>query len=330
MEQKFDLITIGDSTIDTIIKIHDAAVECDINHEECKICVAYGQKIPVDTIHHSVAGGAANVSVGSSRLGLKTAIYTNLGSDDQGQLICDTVTREGVLDDYIVIDKDKSSNLSVVLTFQGERTIFVYHQSWYYDLPQLANSEWLYFGSLAESFTDSNIVDQISHYVEKSGAKLVFAPGTYLLKADIKRFPRLLEKCYVLSVNFEEAKKIVGVDAGEKIDPDDLLSKMLLMGPKIVIITDGEEGSYASDGKQNLKAGIFPTKLVEKTGAGDAYISGVIAALHHNSDLATAMVWGSINASHVITQIGAIHGLLKKEDMQKHIAESGGFKAGAF
>lgn len=330
MEQKFDLITIGDSTIDTIIKIHDATVECDINHEECKICVAYGQKIPVDTIHHSVAGGAANVSVGSSRLGLKTAIYTNLGGDDGGHLIKKTFEHEGIFDDYVVLDSQKSSNLSVVLTFQGERTIFVYHQDWFYHLPNLAQTSWLYFGSLAESFTSSNIIDEICHYLEKSKAKLIFAPGTYLLKADIKRFPRLLEKCHILFVNLQESKKILGIEQIEKIEAGDLLSKMLLLGPKIVVITDGEEGSYASDGTQNLKAGIFSTKLIEKTGAGDAYVAGFVAALFYNKSLSDAMAWGTINASHVISQIGAINGLLDKNELEKHQQESGGFKAGTF
>src|SRR3990167_10211854 len=83
-ETSYDLITVGDSTIDTFIKIHDASVECDINHEECKICLRYGSKIPVDAIAQTVAGNAANVTLGCSSLGLKCAIYTNLGGAEHG------------------------------------------------------------------------------------------------------------------------------------------------------------------------------------------------------------------------------------------------------
>ena len=81
MNNTFDLITIGDSTIDTFIKIHDATVECDINKKNCKICIKYGDKIPVDSISHSAAGNALNVAVRGQKLGLKCAIYTNLGGD---------------------------------------------------------------------------------------------------------------------------------------------------------------------------------------------------------------------------------------------------------
>src|SRR3989344_8840098 len=251
----FDLITIGDSTIDTFIRIHDATVECDINHQECKICVKYGDKIPVDSIAHGVAGNAANVAVGCSKLGFSCAIYTNLGDDDQGKTIKEALQKENVALDFVKINSGKSSNLSVVLTFQGERTIFVYHQDWYYSFPKLFDSSWVYLTSMAESFTNSNIMDEVCHYLDKSKAKLAFSPGTFQLKADIKRYPKILEKCEIIFVNLEEAKRILGISESEIVNERDLLSKMHFLGPKTVVITDGANGSYVSDGNRNLKIG---------------------------------------------------------------------------
>lgn len=320
-DKTFDLITIGDSTIDTFIKIHDASLECDINRRECKICVPYGAKIPVDSIFEAVAGNAANVAVASSKLGLKSAIYTNLGDDDHGRRIKEALEKEKVATDYIKINPGKKSNLSTVLTFQGERTIFVYHQDWFYHLPDLAPCSWLYLTSMAETFTNSNIMDEVCHYVERQKSKLVFSPGTYQLKADIRRYPKILEKCAVLIVNKEESKKILEVDPLENVDVGDLLNKLLFLGPEIAVITDGEEGSYASDGQKNLKVGIFPTKIIEKTGAGDAYAAGFVAALALGESLGEAMVWGTINASHVIQEIGPQNGLMTRDDLKKHRKE---------
>src|SRR3989344_8465375 len=191
--RRFDLVSIGDSTIDTFIKIHDATVECDINHVDCKICLGYGDKIPVDSIAHGVAGNAANVAVGASKLGLTAAIYTNLGDDDHGKTIRDALINQNVSDDYLKIHPGKNSNLSVVLTFQGERTIFVYHQDWDYRLPDLASASWIYLTSMAQSFTNSNIMDEVCRYIDTSKANLAFGPGTYQLKSDIKRYPKILE-----------------------------------------------------------------------------------------------------------------------------------------
>lgn len=313
-----DLITIGDSTIDTFIRIHEATVECDINRQNCKICVEYGSKIPVDSIAFGVAGNAANVAVGASKLGLMSSIYTNLGDDEQGKTIGRAFTEAGVASDYVVTNKDKKSNLSVVLTFKGERTIFVYHQDWYYKLPKIADFSWVYLTSMSETFTSSNIVDDICHYLDSSGAKLVFSPGTYQLKADIKRYPRLLEKVYLIIVNMEESKRILGIDKAAKEDVANLLSGLLSLGPKIAVVTDGEEGSYASNGQNNLRLGILPFKVLERTGAGDAYASGLIAALFYEKPLEEAMVWGTINAANVIGQIGTQEGLLTLDEIEKH------------
>lgn len=330
MDNKFDLIVIGDSTVDTFIKIHDATVECDINHEECKICIKYGDKIPVDSIGQSVAGNAANVAIGATKLGLKSAIYTNLGDDQDGNLIVQTFQKNKVFEDYVVFNQGKNSNLSVVLTYQGERTIFVYHQSWYYQLPNFANSSWVYLTSVAQSFSESNLLDEVCHYINKSKAKLVFAPGTYQLKANIKRYPKILERCEFLIVNQEEAKRILEIDLAQTVDVRDLLAKLLLLGPKIVVITDGAEGSYATDGQRNLRAGILPVRVVEKTGAGDAYSSALLAAFFGGLPLEEAMIWGTINAAQVISKLGPLNGLLTKEELVKQRKDIGELVATTF
>jgi len=317
MKNVFDLITIGDSTIDTFIKIHDATVECDINNKDCKICIKYGEKIPVDSISHSVAGNAPNVAVGSQKLGLKSAIYTNLGDDEHGHLIKKKLVQSKVSENYIQIHPNKESNLSVVLTFRQERTIFVYHQPWDYSLPELSECSFLYLTSTAESFTKSNLFNQVNRYIEKNKPKLIFNPGTYQLKAGIKKYPQILEKCHLLIVNREEARKVLEIEKDD-VNQKDLLSKLLLLGPKNVVITDGAEGSFATDGKSFFRAGIFPTELVEKTGAGDAYSSGVIAGLFYKLPLAEAMIWGTINASHAIQFVGTQNGLLAKDDLERH------------
>lgn len=326
----FDLITIGDSTIDTFIRIHDASVQCDINHEECKICVRYGDKIPVDSISRSVAGNAANVVVGATKLGLKTATYTNLGNDAEGMHIKKTLEDAGVAADYIKINAEFNSNSSAIITFQGERTAFVYHQPWFYQLPDLQSAKWVYFTSLSESFTDSNIVDEVAHYVDKTGAKLAFSPGTYQIKANIKRYPKTLERCSLLVCNLEEAKKILDVDLAERMDVHELLSKLLLLGPKMILITDGEEGSYFSDGQKILKAGVFPVQIVEKTGAGDAYTSAFLSALVYGLQVEEAMIWGSINASHVISHNGPQIGLMNKGEIERYRKTVGEMVAAKF
>lgn len=318
MDTKFDLITIGDSTIDTFIRVHDATVECDINEQDCKICVPYGAKVPVDSIAHSVAGNAANVSLGAGKLGLDVAIYTNVGDDDNGKTIKKRLEDSNIFDGYIVENAGKESNLSVVLTFKGERTIFVYHQDWDYHLPKLDRTKWVYLTSMAETFSETDIMNDVTSYVFSTGAKLAYGPGTHQLGAGLKKFPKVLENCQLLIVNLEEAKRICGIDQADSADPKDILSRLLLMGPKSAVITDSSNGSYGNDGSRSFRLGVFPTTVVEKTGAGDAYSAGMVSGLCYDLPFSEAMVWGAINSACVVGKLGSSKGLMTKDEIEKY------------
>lgn len=315
----FDLIAIGDATIDNFVQIHDAEVKCNLNKTQCLLCVEYGDKISVDKLAHLVAGNAANNAIGGSRLKLNSAIYVNVGSDSSGKEIVSKLKKEGVNTRYVVVNEGMESNLSTVLNFQGERTIFVYHQPWKYQLPDLDNSRWVYFTSVSSSYTESNLLNELTAYLERTGAKLLYNPGTYQMKAGVKKNPKLLALTELFVVNKEEAKRIlVGKDDAD-IPIKKLLKNIADLGPRMVIITDGEVGSYGYDGDKYFHLGIFPAKLLEMTGAGDAYATGVLAGLFYGKDLAEAMRWGAANGASVVEQIGPQAGLLTYNQMQEKL-----------
>ncbi len=318
-----DLISVGDATIDNFVLIHDAEVKCNLNKTECKLCLDYGDKIAVDKLTHLVAGNAANNAVGASRLKLKTAIYVNVGSDASGGQIIDKLKKEEVNTRYIKINQAMESNLSTVINFQGERTILVYHQAWKYDLPDLDRTKWVYFTSISASFTHSNLIGQLSQYLQRTGSKLLYNPGTYQIQAGIKKSPQLLSLTEVFIVNAQEAKRILGHKDEDNIPIKKLLKSVADLGPRLVVITDGGEGSYGFDGQSYFYLGIFPAKLVEMTGAGDAFATGVLAALYYGKDLSEAMRWGAVNGASVVEQIGPQAGLLTYHQMMERLKANG-------
>lgn len=147
----------------------------------------------------------------------------------------------------------------------------------------------------------------------------MLAPGTHVLAAGIKKYPRLLSLSDVLVVNLEEAKKILQVDEGRKVDIKNLLSNLKDLGPRNVVITDGEKGSFAFTGESYFKMGIFPAKLVQMTGAGDSFAAGLLAGLIHGEAIEQAMRWGAANSAAVIEQIGSQTGLLNLTQMQEKL-----------
>ena len=317
----FDLISIGDATIDNFVQIHDAEVRCSLNKQDCKLCIDYGDKISVDKLTHLVAGNAANNAVGGARLKLNSAIYVNIGEDPSGKQILDKFKEESVSTRYVVVNKGMESNLSTVINFQGERTILVYHQAWKYALPDLDRTKWVYFTSVSKSFTQSDIVSQLIQYLKRTGARLLYNPGTYQIEAGVKKSPQLLSLTTVFIVNKDEAKNILGFKENEDVNIKKLLKRLCDLGPKMTIITDGEEGSYGFDGEKYYQIGIFPAKLLEMTGAGDGYATGVLAGFFYGKSLSEAMRWGAANGAAVVEQIGPQAGLLTYEKMQDKLKE---------
>ena len=318
----FDLISVGDATIDNFVAIHDAEVKCNLNKTECMLCVEYGDKISVDKLTHLVAGNAANNVVGGARLKLKSAIYVNVGSDPSGKQIIDKLKQEGVSTRYIMVNEGMESNLSTVLNFKGERTIFVYHQAWKYHLPDLESSRWVYFTSVAPVFTQSNLLNELAAYLERTGSKLLYNPGTYQIKAGVKKNPRLLCLTELFIVNIEEAKRILGYKDDQDIPVKKLLKSIADLGPKLVVITDGGMGSYGFDAENYYHLGVFPAHLVEATGAGDGFATGTLAAIFYGKDLPEAMRWGAANGASVVEQIGPQAGLLTYDQMQEKLKEN--------
>ncbi|MBI2086288.1 carbohydrate kinase family protein [Candidatus Daviesbacteria bacterium] len=317
-----DLISIGDATVDHYVQIHEAEVRCNLNKTECMLCVEYGDKIPVDKLTNSVAGNSANNVVGGARLGLKSAIYVNVGSDASGKQIIEKLKLEGVSTRYAEVNEGMESNLSTVLTFKGERTIFVYHQDWKYKLPDLDLTKWVYFSSLSKSFTHSNLLNELILYLERTGARMLYSPGTYQIQAGVKKYPKLLTLTELFLVNKVEAKRILGYKVEDDIAIKKLLKSITELGPRMVAITDGKEGSFGYDGVKYYHLGVFPANLVEATGAGDAFATGCLAGLFYGRNLAEAMRWGAANGASVVEQIGPQTGLLTYNKMQENLKQN--------
>ena len=321
MKPKFDLISIGDTTEDIFLELKQGTKVVQDSKGTKYLGLLYAEKIVVEKVTDVLAvGNSANVAVGSSRLGLKTALYTVLGNDDMGEEMAQVLYREGIAKDYIVFDKDRKSNLSIVLNHKAERTILVYHEKRKYGLPKLASARWVYFSSLGEGHDKLHY--QIPEYVRKHKAKLGFNPGSHQLHEGLEKLRSILKVCTVLFVNREEAQTLVG----KETDIKKLMEKLHKEGPKIVAITDGPKGSYASDGKDVYYLKIFPAPLVERTGAGDSFSTGFIGALAYRKSVPEAMRWGTVNSASVIQKIGAREGLLKKSELQKILKKHPGFK----
>lgn len=310
----FHLTTIGDALMDLFFLLDEQNPCCRLDKNKKQLCFLYGEKMSIQESAVGVGGNAANVAVGARKLGLTTSIVTSLGDDINGHFIGETLERAGVDTQRIQWQRNSATRYSVVLTYQAERTILSYHGKKSYRLPRrMSKSQWMYYTSMGAGF--EALQKSLESYLEAHPeVRLAMNPGSYQIRFGLSLIKRILPRASALFLNKEEAELIAG--QGE---PKRLMSRLAKMGPQWIFITDGENGSYGSDGKTSLFLPVYPIPAVSKTGAGDAYTSGALSAILKGKHLAEAMQWGNANAASVIQNIGAEEGLATRAQIRKII-----------
>ena len=309
-----DIISIGDAALDTFLKLQDAVVAHVKDRKLDQLCMNFADKIPVKGMQQRVAGNALNNAVGSARLGMKAAFYSVVGNDETGEQIVKRMKKEGITTKYLHIHKGSSTNYSVVLNFQNDRTILQYSHPRVYKLPDdLEPARWIYYTAIGKNHAE--LEKQIIKYAKKSHSKIAFNPGTGHIKAGVVKMKDILRRTEIIFVNKEEAELMVG----DSTDIPGLLERLHELGPHLAVITDGHNGAYASDSVNTYYLPIFHAKVVEVTGAGDAFATGFLAGLFNGMPVPEAMLWGTANSAGVIGKVGPQEGLLTKPGIAKMI-----------
>ncbi|XKT75448.1 MAG: carbohydrate kinase family protein [Patescibacteria group bacterium UBA2103] len=316
--KKLDFLGIGDPVIDAFIQLHNPEITCDIDKDNCKISMNWGDKIPFDGVTVVPAvGNAANATVSAHRLGLNSGIMAWIGDDKFGDEIEDAFTKEGIDLTYLTRQAGMGSNYHYVLSYNAERTILVKHYEYDYKLPQMAPPKYMYLSSLAENSLPFQ--HEIADYVKRHpDIRLAFQPGTFQINQGYEELKDLYQASYLFFCNKQEAQRILKTD---ELDIKELLKMMKKKGPKVPIITDGPNGAYSYDGNRFLFAPMYPDpkKPVDRTGAGDAFSSTVTAALALGEPLEHALLWGPINSMSVVQYMGAQKGLLTRGKLLDHL-----------
>jgi len=325
MTSDYDFIAIGDTVTDAFIRLKEAAVHCDINKENCTICMRFGDKIPYEDVFVVPGvGNSANAAVSASRLGLHSALVANIGDDYFGKECMDVFEKEKVGTEFIAAHPGYKTNYHYVLWYEADRTILVKHQEYPYAFPDIGNPRWVYLSSLGA--TAEPMYTDIERYLAAHpDIKLAFQPGTYQMKLGRERLAGIYRRAEVFFCNKEEAQRILET---KEEDVKILMGMIADLGPKIVAITDGVNGAYAYDGSTSLTTGgqvwqmpLYPDPKppMQRTGAGDAFSSTFTVALALGKDVPEALAWGPVNSMSVVQGIGARQGLLTRPQLEELI-----------
>lgn len=308
------VLVIGDVTIDVFLTPKSGEAFCQMKEQEKVLCFSYGDKIPVENVQFFTGGNAANVSTGLRRLDIPVSIMTTIGTDSISKLIYEHLEKEQIQTQHVEMKPGVSANYSTIISYQGERTILSYHAPKTYTFSKEPCTDcYVYLTSMGEKFMPF-YRDLIGALKENPGVTLMFNPGSLQVRAPIEDIHFILSRTNILFVNRQEAEIFTGINNSESKEKE-LLIQLKSLGPKTVIMTDGVKGVFACDAETYLKSAVIPVTVVEKTGAGDAFNAGFVAAILHDQPFDRALQWGTMNAASVIGYIGAQKGLLYTKDI---------------
>ena len=316
--QNLDFVAIGDTVVDDFIRIKDAAVHCKVDNEECEICLRFGDKVPFESSTKVYGvGNAANAAVAAARLGLSSGFVSNMGKDQNGDLIIAAHKAEGLDTSFEVQHEGAPTNYHYVLWYGDERTILINHFAYPYQFPTvLPEPKIVYFSSLAGGTETYH--DDVATYLEAHPAIFFcFQPGTFQIKLGAERLKRLYQRANMFVVNKEEAQRVLGLpDTADDVPM--LLTKLHELGPKVVVVSDDKNGAYALEDGAVTHMSMFKDEKppINRTGAGDSFTTTTAVYYATGTPLNQAMQRGLINASHVVQAIGAQKGLMTRDALE--------------
>lgn len=319
----FDIITFGSATWDVFIKPDG---NCRIMKDKKfltgkGVCFNLGSKVDIEDVIFSSGGGGTNTAATFARQGFNVAYCGKVGDDISGREIIDELKERKIGTEFIVKTDKKPTNHSIVINAaKDERTILVYRGASELlsekEIPwDKLKSKWIYLAPLSGNI--SRLFKPIVDFAKRKDIKVAANLGNSQLFLPKTLLENVLKKLDILVLNQEEASILTGIPYNRE---SDIFKKIDEMCDGIAIMTKGEEGVSVSDGENIYKAKPFKMKVVDKTGAGDAFSSGfVLEFIKSNGNIKHAIQFGIANANYCISQWGAKAGLISGDKSFKKV-----------
>jgi len=295
-----DVIGFGALNVDKLYKVNMIARE-----EEESFVVGFKE---------SAGGSAANTIVGLARLGLKTGYIGKVAEDREGELLLNDFRKENVDTSGIIISrKGRSGVVMGYIDIKGERALYV----------DPGVNDWLEFKEINLEYVSGAKFLHLTSFVGKkpfeaqkklvkelSDVKISFDPGALYARKSLKSLKPIIKRSFVMLPNENEVRLLTGegYERGSKI--------LVKEGVSVVAVKLGERGCYVTDGKERHLVESYEKKLVDTTGAGDAFCAGFLYGLIKRRDLYECGRLGNFVAARCISRMGARTGLPRLSDLQ--------------
>ncbi len=300
--KQFDVVGFGALNVDKLFKVQKiAAAEEESFIENCL---------------EACGGSAANTIVGLARLGCKVGFIGKVGCDREGNMLLKDFRKEGVdINGVIRAKRGKSGSVMGFVDKDGSRALCI--DSGVNDTMKLSEVDagyvlqalFLHLTSFVgeKSFqTQQKLIGALPESV-----KISFDPGALYARRGLAQLEPIIRRTYVLMPNVVELELLTGEKDYCK-GADVLIGR----GARIAAVKLGGDGCYVTDGRERHLIEAFKVKVVDTTGAGDAFCAGFLYGLLKGKSLYDCGRLGNFVASRCAMKMGARTGLPFAKDLE--------------
>lgn len=261
-------------------------------------------------------GSAANTIYGLAKLGMKTGFIGLVGDDHEGTKILEDFKEVGTDTSRIAVRKNAHTGLALsLIDAKGERKLYV---------APGANSTLtereidIDFIKTAKLLHTSSFVNDLQFELQRRLIKKVagkigisFSPGMLYVKRGLKDLLPIVRGSNILFLNKKEIETLTNLSYRRG-------AKMLISeGCDIVAVTLKSKGCFIATENNSYEEKAISTKIIDSTGAGDAFAAGFLYGYLKNLTLSKCGVLGNLVASYCIKELGARKGLPTRSIIEK-------------
>jgi ribokinase len=135
----------------------------------------------------------------------------------------------------------------------------------------------------------------------------------------------LLARCDVVTPNATEASAMTGLPVETREDAARAAAALCARGARTTILTLGADGALLHDGKQaTFVPGLTAGRVVETTGAGDAFTGGLAVAMAEGRQMAEAVLFATATAALSVTRAGTVPAMPARPEIEALLAGADG------
>ncbi len=281
----------------------------------------------------ALGGSSANIAAGLTRLGCEAALVTRVSEDAVGRYCLNQLDHYGVDSRFVRSEGGEARNsLAVVETrlentqsviYRNNAADFAMRMEDVRDLPYDEFSALVTTGTVLAAEPSRSATFEAFERASAANLPLIFdidyRPYSWTTAQEASEvYSRAAALCDVIIGNDVE----FGFMAGADNDGLEKARDLVRQGAQIVVYKMGELGSITITNAGETRLGIFETKALKPTGAGDSFMAGFLASLAQDRPLAEAVTRGSAAAALVVARVGCAPAMPTEDELDQFIASA--------